>query len=274
MDIAAERKNGAELRIMSSNIWGDYFGNPPHEREDALADVFLRYLPDTLGMQEVTPNWWASRLFTRLKEEYTVVEGDGPSHVNYIPLMYRPARLDLLEGGWQQYHPKLDRTKGFTWGLFRDRETGKRFIGYSTHFFWKSTEEGDYIRTVNAEKLMEKLTELQRKYDCAVIGGGDFNCEVSSDPFKVMQKYGFESAQEFAEIASPECSHHGDPVRGDDDKYHGCPRPQNNVKDYSIDHLVVYRPSVRILQEVVILDQDALDATDHSPIFADVFIDN
>ena len=57
MDVPLKRMPGAELRIMTSNIWGDYFGNPPHEREDALADVFLRYLPDTLAMQEVTANW-------------------------------------------------------------------------------------------------------------------------------------------------------------------------------------------------------------------------
>jgi len=119
---------------------------------------------------------------------------------------------------------------------------------------------------------MAKLTELQKKYDCPVVGGGDFNCNVSSDPFKLMAEFGFESAQEIAEIASPECSHHGDPKRGDDGKYHGQPRPENNVKAYSIDHLVVYKPRIRLLGEYVILDQDALDATDHSPIFTDIVL--
>ena len=272
MDVPLKRMPGAELRIMTSNIWGDYFGNPPHEREDLLADVFLRYLPDALAMQEVTPNWWKSRLFERLKGEYVVVEGDGPDQTNYIPLLYRPARLELIDGGWQLYHGKLDRSKGFTWGVFKDKETGKKFVGYSTHFWYKGSDESNYIRTVNAEKLMAKLTELQKKYDCPVVGGGDFNCNVSSDPFKLMAEFGFESAQEIAEIASPECSHHGDPKRGDDGKCHGQPRPENNVKAYSIDHLVVYKPRIRLLGEYVILDQDALDATDHSPIFTDIVL--
>ena len=38
MEVPLKKMPGAELRIMTSNIWGDYFGNPPHEREDALAD--------------------------------------------------------------------------------------------------------------------------------------------------------------------------------------------------------------------------------------------
>ena len=102
MEVPLKKMPGAELRIMTSNIWGDYFGNPPHEREDALADVFLRYLPDTLAMQEVTANWWKSRLFERLKDEYAVVEGDGPDQTNHIPLLYRRDSLELLDGGWQQ----------------------------------------------------------------------------------------------------------------------------------------------------------------------------
>ena len=40
MEVPLKKMPGAELRIMTSNIWGDYFGNPPHEREDLLADVF------------------------------------------------------------------------------------------------------------------------------------------------------------------------------------------------------------------------------------------
>ena len=60
--------------------------------------------------------------------------------------------------------------------------------------------------------------------------------------------------------------------RGDDGKYHGQPRPENNVKAYSIDHLVAYKPRIRALGEYVILDQDALDATDHSPIFTDIVL--
>ena len=59
---------------MTSNIWGDYFGNPVTIREDELYDVYCRYVPDVIGLQEATVAWHQSTLFSRLKKEYTEVD--------------------------------------------------------------------------------------------------------------------------------------------------------------------------------------------------------
>lgn len=268
------RTEGSELRIMSSNIWGDYFKNPPHEREDLLIAVFRRYSPDVLALQEVTPNWWKSKLFTALSSEYAVVDGDAASQdkTNYTPLMYRKDRFELVDSGWDIFHIKLDRSKSLTWAVLKDVKTGKLLVTYSTHFWWKGGVEHDYIRSVNAEKMIERLEGLRKKYDCAVMGGGDFNCNISSDAYAVMVAASYESSQEFADWASPECSHHGNPVRDENNVYRGQLRPSDNEKRFSIDHLVGYKPWIRVLREQVILDQDALDASDHSPIFVDVVL--
>ena len=77
------------------------------------------------------------------------------------------------------------------------------------------------------------------------------------------------SAQEIADSASPEASHHGDPVKGPDGKYHGTPRKTGNVKANSIDHIFVEKAKIHVKTMRVILDQDALDVSDHSPIYAD-----
>ena len=45
---------------MTSNIWGDYFNNPVEDREKLLFDVFDRYKPDILGLQEVNKSWYKS----------------------------------------------------------------------------------------------------------------------------------------------------------------------------------------------------------------------
>ncbi len=269
----AARQPGTHYRVMSSNIWGDYFGNPPHERDQALASVLLRYAPDLIALQEVTPNWWTSRLFAALAADYAVADGGASDQrrTNYTPLLYRRSRFELLSQGVDFYHLKLDRSKGVTWAVLRDLESRRLVIAFSTHFWWKGTDESNYIRTVNAEKLAERLLELQRRYgDAPVLGGGDFNCTVASDALRLLKTRGFSSAQEVADEASPVCSHHGDPKRDDAGRYRGAPRPSDNVKARSIDHLLVSAASVRVLRETVILDQDALDASDHSPIFMDV----
>lgn len=40
-----------KLRLMTSNIWGDYFGNPVEGRAEQLAAVYLHHKPDIIGLQ-------------------------------------------------------------------------------------------------------------------------------------------------------------------------------------------------------------------------------
>lgn len=269
-----QRSAGAELRVMSSNIWGDYFGNPPEERDVALAAVLKRYHPDILALQEVTANWWKSRLFPALSEDYVVVDGGEEARqgrVNYTPLLFARQRFDCVSQGVDFFHLRLDCSKGVTWAVLREKASGRDVIAFSTHFWWKSSDESNYIRTVNAEKLAMRLDSLRFLHQGApVVGGGDFNCHVESEALQQLMRAGYPSAQEVTEVASPECSHHGDPQRDASGVYRGTVRPQDNVKRYSIDHLLVSAATVRVLRETVVLEQDALDVSDHSPIFMDV----
>ena len=62
------------MRIMTSNIWGDFFNNPPKGRDKNLCLAYKKYNPDVLGFQEVTQSWYGSSLFETLKTEYNFVE--------------------------------------------------------------------------------------------------------------------------------------------------------------------------------------------------------
>lgn len=266
------RAEGAEVRFMAANIWGDYFGNPVGpQREGAFVDVFRRYAPDVIALQEVTPSWWRSRLFTDLGPEWGFVRGtDEEKARNYIPILYRKDRLTLLDEGFSLFHVELDRSKGMTWAVFEVKATGRRFIAFSTHFWWRSTPESNPIRVRNAEMVLAQIRKLQETWKCPAIGGGDFNCRVGSDPMNHFAENGWVSAQEIAGSVSQEASHHGDPVRSEDGKYRGFPRRKGNVKANSIDHILVEPGKCRVATLRVVLDQDALDASDHSPIYADV----
>ena len=39
---------------MTSNVWGNYFGNEVEVRDVQLLGVMKKYAPDVIGMQEVT----------------------------------------------------------------------------------------------------------------------------------------------------------------------------------------------------------------------------
>ena len=91
------------LRFLSFNIWGDYFNNPVNEREAGVEAVIVKYKPDIISLQEVTPNWWKSPMFTHLATDFGIVRGDEadalrragakgprtPQQVNHEPLLYR-----------------------------------------------------------------------------------------------------------------------------------------------------------------------------------------
>ena len=52
-----------ELRIMSHNIWC----GPVYNRDLHMRDIYMRYLPDVLGLQEMTPNLYQSRIVELLE---------------------------------------------------------------------------------------------------------------------------------------------------------------------------------------------------------------
>ena len=52
------------MRIMTSNIWGDYFGNEVDSREGQLYDVYKKYDADVIGVQEATAKWMITIILT------------------------------------------------------------------------------------------------------------------------------------------------------------------------------------------------------------------
>lgn len=59
-----------KTRIMTSNILGDYFGNPVEERTQSFINIFTRYAPDIIGIQEATTHRCKSELFDWFANNY------------------------------------------------------------------------------------------------------------------------------------------------------------------------------------------------------------
>lgn len=265
---------------MTSNIWGDYFGNPVNEREDELYTVYSRYEPDVLGLQEATGAWHNSKLFEALKKDYTMVDIDvvackwfdengHKGAKNYVPLYFKTEKYELITSGWFHYTQTDDLSKCVTYAVLRDKATQGVFGVCATHYWWMTGEEHDLVRVNNSKELLAKMKELAKAYSCPVFAFGDLNCRISSEAFRYLMDNGCVNMQKAAKKTSEISSHHGDPVRGEDGKYHGS--ITENGADCSIDHIVLYGDA-EISEYNVITDREALDATDHSPVYADVTI--
>jgi hypothetical protein len=142
-----------ELKYMAFNIWGNYFGNPVFERDLKQAGYVLRNAPDLVGMQEAMPEFWSSRLFAKLGADYGIVRNEGNPKMEYNPLLWRKSRLELIEGGTHVYADNPEGSKGFGWGVFRDKATGRTLVRIDARYF----------RPTEVDTLLGDASKAQRE---------------------------------------------------------------------------------------------------------------
>jgi len=285
--VLATTAEASPIRFMTFNIWGDYFGNPVAEREAGVEAAILEARPDIVALQEVTPNWWKSPMFANLENAgYAIVRGDEDAalrraalsraksavHVNHEPLLYRKDVFELLDSGTDFFHLSLDGTKSVTWAVLADKGSGRRFAAFATHFWWqKNGKESDAIRELNARHVLLLLSDIRKKWgaDLPAILGGDLNSVEKSAAHAMLRSGGFVNAAFDADVRSTHRSHHGNPKRGEDGRYHGSIRPaEDNKPELSIDH-VYYTKGIHALRHEICVDQSVLDVSDHSPVLVE-----
>lgn len=268
-----------ELKFMTFNIWGPYFGNPVCERELKLASNILRNEPDLLALQESEIDFYASGFYKSLGRYYDIIR-DGSNPVReHNPLLYRRDRLELIEGGTEVFAADSNPqgSKGFAWGVFRDKADGREFIAYSTHLMWSAPqfprETTAHMRVENAREILAKISGLKAKYgNLPVVGGGDLNSTVNEraagleSALAEWESAGFADAQYSVEGASPWSSHHGDPVRDSLGNLRAFFRPGSDDPKNSLDHVHYEISSVTPLTLFVDRAPDALETSDHSPV--------
>lgn len=254
------------MRIMTANIWGDYFGNPVEIRDEQIINTCKRYDPDVIGFQEITKSWYNSLLFKTLHEDYNLVGTELFDSVNYVPMAIKK-NYKILNKGYEYLEETPDKSKGITWAVIED-ENGKKVIVCNTHFWWMTGPEHDVIRVKNAHQLCNLMEMLKNRYNCPVFAFGDMNTYISSDVFKIYKERGVIHLHDIAKDKDNVSSHHGDPVKDENGIYHG----KKTERDYnfSIDHIICLKDDIEVSQYRIIEDQDSLDATDHSLVYADV----
>lgn len=256
-----------KIRIMTSNIWGGYFGNLVPPRAPLLTTVFNRYDPDILGLQEVCVNWWKSSLISALQKKYTQVSPETGGKLNCTPLFYRTDRFDLLDSGWHLYHEKLDPSKGWNYGVLKEKESGTVFAVFNTHFWWKVEVHDEVIRRYNAMEMTLAMKRIGSSFQCPVFFTGDLNCRLGSSTWEYLKENGWRTSFVCTDDHSSCSSSHHNPVIHADGTCTGS--TTDEPKEFSIDHIGI--PSgVEVLRQYAVIDREALDSSDHSPIYADV----
>ncbi|MCQ2354945.1 MAG: endonuclease/exonuclease/phosphatase family protein [Clostridia bacterium] len=281
------RTEGAELRIMSNNVWNcdsnrkewsDIGENcSASVRSYGFAAVYTAYYPDVIGFQEMSYNM-INFIKKKLRDagcEYTHLTYTTGSANPCTSLLYRSDRLNLLEQGHHDFDYKNDsKSKGYTWGYFEMKDSGKRFIVLSTHLWWKSesAENGsDAAREMQASEIVTETNRLIAEYGCPVFVIGDFNTTTTSNAFKVFTKAGFADTFNLATV-------YADNNRG----YHYC-KPEGFARETAnepyegkaIDHIILKNScGTKVLTFDHARPYFYIKLSDHYPLYVDVVLGN
>ena len=191
--------NDSILKAMSFNVW---VSGKTAERNERVLNMVLKYLPDTVGFQEVDPVW-LSTLKSGLKDQYDWVgEGrNGGNSGEYNPIFYKKEVFKLIDSGtrWLSETPnkvsKVDESslnRIYTYALLERKSDGKRIMVVNTHF--------DHTSAAAREKQAKILVEyLNTITDYPIVLTGDFNCDAQSTAYSTITNTGIANSSNVAD---------------------------------------------------------------------------
>ena len=258
-----ELTEGADIRIMSYNIltelWNDKL--PVEGRDEIVAATLLTYMPHVIGLQEVSAKWY-ERLVPMVKEHYTFVnEKTAEGKVNYSGMAYNPSKVKLITSGCELFSQgNSGNMRLMNWAVFETVSGGERFALINTHLDINRTDGSpkNAYRLVQAKEMGEKVLALQKEYSCPVIITGDYNCNRSTDEYKLFVETAKVKDAQWDASAS---------VNNTYVTYHNV-GVVSAAGDTSIDH-ITYTEGATALFYKNHIEPPICDASDHNPIMAD-----
>lgn len=169
-------------------------GNGWEQRCPVVCGMMNFEQPDIFGIQE--------GLIGQLHDMHQMLDGydyigigrdDGHNAGEHTAIFYRKERIKLLSEGtfWLSPTPEIP-SKGWdaalpricTWGLFKDKASGKRFYFFNLHL----DHIGVTARQESAKLVVEKIREMAKGRP--VVLTGDFNVDQHSDVYDLFTQSG------------------------------------------------------------------------------------
>ncbi len=186
--------SSAQIEVMSYNVKyaNENDGeNSWSKRKDHITNQLKFYEPDILGMQEVVLQQLLH--FGEHLPQYKyvgVAREDGKQKGEYTAIFYDTIKFvqeesqtfwlsespDKISVGWDASLPRI-----CTWVRLKDRNTGKRFLVFNSHF----DHIGEKARLESAKLILMKIKEVNSE-DLPIILMGDFNLENEAEGIKLL----------------------------------------------------------------------------------------
>lgn len=189
-----QAKKNPSIEVLSYNIRYDNAGDGHNQwknRKDYAADLIKFYNADIIGTQEVLSNQLTD-LVDRLPGYAYVGVGreDGKMKGEACAIFFKKDRFDVIDSGnfWLAEEINAVGKKGWdaaceriaTWVVFKDKESGKRFLFLNTHL----DHMGKVARHEGAMLILKEVDILAKGLPAIVTG--DFNATPDDDPIRVL----------------------------------------------------------------------------------------
>lgn len=263
----------ATVRVMTFNLRYDTPNDGPNawpHRKDLAASMIRLHRADLVGVQEALRHQ-LDDLTQRLPGYAWVGVGraDGREGGEYSAILYRTDRFELLDSGtfWLSETPAVPGSKSWdaaieriaTWARFTDRETGKTFFHFNTHF----DHIGAEARAESAKLILQRIADIAGARP--VVLTGDFNATDASEPYRVLT--GAAPGGPLALRDALHASEHG---------HHGPTSTWNGFEAVQPGQRIDYvftSEGVRVRQHAALIDTwDGRFPSDHLPVLAEIVV--
>lgn len=258
-----EAKPEDAVRVMSFNVRCTNVGS--RSMEDRVPDVvttILKGMPDSMGVQEATPEWMDT-LDAELGDKYAFVgEGrDGGHNGEYSAIFYLKDKYNVVDSGtfWLSETPD-EVSFGWdaacrricTWAILENKTTGEKYIHMNSHF----DHVGEEARSQSIKMIIEKAKEYE---DIPVVFTADMNVKEGSDNYKeIAESSIFKDTKYTAENVFAYNTYH--------DRF-----PEKH-SDWVIDYCFANEGFEAINYGVVTESPSKYYISDHFPVYADLKI--
>lgn len=231
------------------------------KRKEHLTNQIKFYHPDIMGVQEAL-HGQLEHIKENVEDYHYVGAGrdDGKTKGEYSAIFYNNSKFEMLEEntfwlsetpntpsqGWDASYPRV-----CTWVKFKEKESGKVFFVFNTHF----DHEGDEARERSAQLILDKMAGINKENHPAILMG-DLNLEPDTAPIlKISEE--LNDSRHNAKIVSfgPEGTFNGynfkEPV------------------ERRIDYIFTTKDNIEVLKYGVLSDsKDLKYPSDHLPVVA------
>ncbi|MCI0920365.1 endonuclease/exonuclease/phosphatase family protein [Sphingobacterium rhinopitheci] len=193
LNIVAQQFNVATFNIRQKN--NSDIGNMWDDRKNAVTNLIKFHEFDIFGIQEGFIEQLNDMQANLPDFSYIGVgRDDGKQKGEYSAIFYNKNRYTVLNSGtfWLSETDITTPNKGWdaalpricTWGIFKDRKNGKKFIFMNTHF----DHIGVVARKESAKLILQKAKEFAK--DLPLILTGDFNVNQQDEAYLTLANSG------------------------------------------------------------------------------------